>query len=128
LQILVVDDQPDTRDYLSFVLEQAGATVTVAASAGKALQALARSKPDVLLSDIGMPDMDGYMLLQQVRSLPLQHLGQIPAIALSAYAGEFERQQAIAAGFQMHLAKPVEPEKLISAIVNLFNQNRASKL
>jgi CheY-like chemotaxis protein len=118
----------DTRDYLSFVLKLAGATVTVAASAGKALQALARSQPDVLLSDIGMPDMDGYMLLQQVRSLPLEHLGQIPAIALTAYAGEFDRQQAIAAGFQMHLAKPIEPEKLIGAIVNLLNENRANKL
>lgn len=113
VQILVVDDEPDTRDYLSFVLKQAGATVTVAASASEALQALARSKPDVLLSDIGMPDVDGYMLMQQVQ---VETLGAIPAVALTAYASEIERQQALAAGFDQHISKPVEPEELVKAI------------
>ncbi|MCF2149248.1 ATP-binding protein [Desmonostoc muscorum LEGE 12446] len=119
LCILVVDDDADTCDYLSFVLEQAGATVILAASADEALQVLVQSTPDILLSDIGMPDMDGYMLIRQVRSLPLEQGGQIPAIALTAYAGEINQQQAIAAGFQKHLSKPVEPEYLLRTITSL---------
>jgi CheY-like chemotaxis protein len=113
---LVVDDEADTRDYLSFVLEQAGATVTVAASAGEALQVLSRSKPDVLLSDIGMPDVDGYMLVRQVEALETKLGTRIPAVALTAYASEIERQQALAAGFEQHISKPVEPEELVRAI------------
>ncbi|MBX9256699.1 response regulator [Desmonostoc muscorum CCALA 125] len=119
LCILVVDDDADTCDYLSFVLEQAGATVILAASADEALQVLVQSTPDILLSDIGMPDMDGYMLIRQVRSLPSEQGGQIPAIALTAYAGEINQQQAIAAGFQKHLSKPVEPEYLLRTITSL---------
>ncbi len=117
VQILVVDDEADTRDYLSFVLEQAGATVTVAASADEALQALASSKPDVLLSDIGMPDVDGYMLVRQVQALETKLGARVPAVALTAYASEIDRQQALAAGFVQHLSKPVEPEELVKAIV-----------
>jgi PAS domain S-box-containing protein len=119
VQVLVVDDDTDTREFVVFLLQQAQASVIFADSAGSALATLMQSKPDVLLSDIGMPDMDGYMLLQQVRALPPEQGGQIPAIALTAYAGDFNQQQALDAGFQRHIAKPVEPEELIGAIVNL---------
>ncbi|MEH1870859.1 hybrid sensor histidine kinase/response regulator [Nostoc sp.] len=120
LQVLIVDDNADTRDFFSFVLEQFGAIVTTVASGDEALQILIQSKPDILLSDIGMPEMNGYMLMQQVRTLEAE-IGQkqIPAIALTAYAGEINQQQALKAGFQHYIVKPVAPEELITAISNL---------
>lgn len=120
IKILIVDDEPDTRELLAFVLEQQGAQVTTATSAYEALLMLPQAKPDVLLSDIGMPDMDGYMLIQQVRMLAPEQGGQIPAIALTAYAGDMNQQQALAAGFQKHVSKPIEPEKLIQMIFSLM--------
>ncbi|MCZ0902830.1 ATP-binding protein, partial [Microcoleus sp. HI-ES] len=123
MRILVVDDEPDMRELISFLLEDAGAEVVTVAVAREALTALARFQPDLLLSDIGMPGMDGYMLLQQVRTLPPERGGLIPAIALTAYAGEFDRQQALQAGFQRHLAKPIEPDELIKTIVALLSKN-----
>lgn len=123
-QILVVDNEPDSLEFIAFVLEQAGANVILATSADEALALLTQSPPDVLLSDIGMPDRDGYMLMRQVRTLPPEQGGQVPAIALTAYAGNIDYQQAMAAGFQQHLAKPVEPEVLITAIANLLEQNQ----
>jgi CheY-like chemotaxis protein len=128
LSILVVDDDADTRDYLSFVLEQAGANAISAASADEALQILVQSTPDILLSDIGMPQMDGYMLMRQVRAMPCARGEQIRAIALTAYAGEMNQQQAIAAGFQRHIAKPVEPETLIQAITSLTSTHCYAEL
>jgi PAS domain S-box-containing protein len=120
IQILLVDDNADTRDFFSFVLEQFGALVTAVASADEALQAFAQSKPDILLSDIGMPEMNGYMLMQEVRALEAKEgRQQIPAIALTAYASEIDQQQTLAAGFQQHIAKPVAPEELLLAISNL---------
>ncbi|HEY9664023.1 MAG TPA: response regulator, partial [Allocoleopsis sp.] len=119
LQALVIDDEPDLRDIIAFVLEQAGATVRLAASASAALQLIEQSLPDVIVCDIGMPNMDGYMLMRQLRALPPEQGGQIPAIALTAYAGESDRQQALAAGFQQHLAKPVEPDELVNAVAKL---------
>ncbi|GAX40981.1 PAS/PAC sensor hybrid histidine kinase [Tolypothrix sp. NIES-4075] len=116
VRVLVVDDDADMREYLACVLQQSGAEVAVVTSAYEALEVLQKSKPDVLLSDIGMPNMDGYMLLRQVRSLEAQNGGQIKAIALTAYAGEYDRQKARSAGFQMHIPKPVEPERLIEAL------------
>ncbi|MEH1840619.1 MAG: PAS domain S-box protein [Nostoc sp.] len=124
VKILLVDDQADVREFFSFALEQYGATVTVAESASEALEILVQSKPDILLSDIGMPVMDGYMLLREVRKLPLEQGGQIPAIALTAYAGEINYNQAMAAGFQKHLPKPVDPVDLATAIINLIGQNQ----
>ncbi|WP_193195245.1 response regulator [Nostoc sp. MG11] len=124
IQILLVDDNADTRDFFSFVLEEFGALVTTVASADEALQALAHSKPDILLSDIGMPEMNGYMLIQQVRALEIKEgRQQIPAIALTAYAGEMNQQQTLTAGFQRHIAKPVAPEELLTAISNLVKCN-----
>ncbi|MGF1934040.1 MAG: response regulator [Nostoc sp. ChiQUE02] len=120
VQVLIVDDNADTRDFFSFVLEQFGAIVTAVASGDEALQALKQSKPDILLSDIGMPEMNGYMLMQQVRNLEAAAGGkQMPAIALTAYAGEINHQQALKAGFQQHIVKPVAPEDLLMAISNL---------
>ncbi|MHC5597924.1 MAG: AAA family ATPase [Nostoc sp.] len=119
LEILVVDDDADMRDFLSFMLEQYGANVTVVASGIGALTALSQKKPNLIISDIGMPEMDGYMLMRQVRSLEPEEGGRIPAIALTAYAGEMDRHQAIAVGFQQHISKPVDPEELVKAIVSL---------
>lgn len=124
VRVLVVDDEADSREFVAFVLEQSGAIVTSAASGIDALQAISRSTPDLIVSDIGMPQMDGYMLMRQIRALPAAQKSQIPAIALTAYAGELDRQQAIAAGFRQHLTKPVEPDQLIEAIARLVSQCR----
>ncbi|MER3432095.1 MAG: hypothetical protein C4288_01360 [Leptolyngbya sp. ERB_1_1] len=120
VRILVIDDEVDSREFVAFVLEQSGAIVTTAATAGEGFLALAQSPPDVLVSDIGMPDMDGYMLMQQVRALPPDQGGAVKAIALTAYAGDFNQQQALQAGFQRHLAKPIDPQDLIKTISTLI--------
>ncbi|GAA6621551.1 ATP-binding protein [Scytonema sp. NUACC26] len=118
LRVLVVDDEVDTRELIAFVLEQAGAIVTSVPSALAALEVIAQSKPAVLLSDIGMPEMDGYMLMQHIRAMsPSQ---QISAIALTAFAGESDRQLALRAGFQKHISKPIEPDMLVQAIASLI--------
>ncbi|MDZ8189659.1 MAG: PAS domain S-box protein [Nostoc sp. ChiSLP02] len=119
LKVLLVDDERDTRELIAFILQQYGATVTQTASAVEALQVLPVLQPNLLLSDIGMPEVDGYMLMRQIREMPPELGGKIPAIALTAYAAEIDYQQAIAAGFQQHITKPVEPAKLIRAIANL---------
>ncbi|MFS0516552.1 PAS domain S-box protein [Nostoc sp. UIC 10607] len=120
VNILVVDDDADTREFIAFLLEQYGANVTAVASAEKALAALSQSLPDILLSDIGMPEVDGCMFMRQLRMLSPEQGGQIRAIALTAYAGEMNAKQVLAAGFQKHLAKPVEPAELVDAIANLI--------
>lgn len=124
IQVLVVDDESDSREFVAFVLEQAGADVITATTADEALKMLMQSQPDVLLSDIGMPDTDGYMLIQQVRALPKEQGGQVTAIALTAYAGDFNQQQALSAGFQQHVSKPVEPEVLVRAIASLLSHTK----
>jgi CheY-like chemotaxis protein/two-component sensor histidine kinase len=129
IQILVVDDDADMRELAAFILTQSGAQVTTAASAAQALALLNQSVPDLLLCDIGMPEMDGYSLIRQIRKWSARQGGTIKAlsealpkaIALTAYAGEINQQQALAAGFQMHIPKPVEPEKLVQAIVQLLD-------
>jgi CheY-like chemotaxis protein len=124
IKILVVDDDQDSRDFIVFVLEQEGAIVIPATSAFVALEVLTSFIPDILVSDIGMPEMDGYALVQQVRLLAAEQGGTIPAIALTAYAGEYDQKQALAAGFQMHISKPVEPDKLITIVAELLKDNR----
>ncbi|WP_375467803.1 PAS domain S-box protein [uncultured Nostoc sp.] len=119
-QVLVVDDEPDIRDLITFILQDYGAEVTAVSSAQEALQALSESIPDVLISDIGMPKTDGYMLMREVRARSPQQGGHVPAIALTAYAGEMNQQQALAAGFQMHISKPVDPDVLLKAIADLI--------
>ncbi|MBW4622008.1 MAG: response regulator [Cyanosarcina radialis HA8281-LM2] len=130
VRILVVDDDADSLEIATFVLEEAGAIVTRVGSGIEALQAIRanaqanandRSVPDLIVSDIGMPEMDGYMLVQQIRSL--EQFRDIPAIALTAYAAEFDRHQALKAGFQQHMAKPIEPNELIAAIARIIRQN-----
>ncbi|HEY9762986.1 MAG TPA: ATP-binding protein [Trichocoleus sp.] len=119
LTLLMVDDDLDTRDVITFTLEQAGAFVTATSSVTEALQKLRQFSFDLLLSDIGMPEQDGYALIRQVRALPSDQGGGIPAIALTAYASEFDQQQALSAGFQKHLSKPIDPDQLVSAIARL---------
>lgn len=120
VQVLIVDDDTDTRELCAFMLQQCGAKVTTAATVKAALSLLAQSLPEVLISDIAMPDTDGYSFMQQVRSLEQCH--QIPAIALTAYAAEEDHERTLAAGFQLHLAKPVEPEELAQAVASLLRR------
>ncbi|MEH1771846.1 MAG: response regulator [Nostoc sp.] len=119
LQALLVDDDRDSREFIAFVLQQYGAQVTEADSAHDALNNLMQTKFDLLISDIGMPDMDGYTLIRQIRKQSPDRGGEIPAIALTAYAGEIDRQQALTAGFQQHISKPIELEVLIQAILTI---------
>jgi CheY-like chemotaxis protein len=121
LRILVVDDEVDAGELVAFVLEDSGAIVTVVASGSAALQAFSQSLPDLIISDIGMPEMDGYSLIRQIRTLPPEEGGHIPAIALTAYAGELDQRQAIAAGFQHHLAKPIDPQIVVRAVLDLVS-------
>jgi signal transduction histidine kinase len=120
IEILIVDDEADSRELIAFVLEQAGIKTIQAASAIEALTFFEQSKPDLLISDIGMPDMDGYSLLQTIRSWLPEQGGQIPAIALTAYAGQANAKQAIAAGFERHIPKPIDPDALLSVITDLL--------
>lgn len=122
LQILVVDDEADMRDLAEFILTEHGAQVRVASSAAEAMADLSQFVPDVLLCDIGMPEMDGYSLMQQIRERSQEAGGKIPAIALTAYAGEYDRRQALNVGFQQHISKPVEPGELVRAIVQIVTQ------
>jgi signal transduction histidine kinase/ActR/RegA family two-component response regulator len=119
LRVLVVDDEPDARRLLSAVLERCKAQVHVAASAAEAMAAMDAHRPDVLLSDIGMPGEDGYSLIARVRQLPPDRGGSIPAAALTAFARAEDRRRVLAAGFQAYLSKPVEPEALVSAVARL---------
>lgn len=123
LQVLFVDDDTDSRELITFLLKQHGAQVTEAESASEALKYLRETKFDLLISDIGMPDMDGYSLMHQIRQHHPDQSQKIPAIALTAYAGEIDRQQALTAGFQHHIAKPIEPDLLIQTIRALVENN-----
>lgn len=122
IRVLIIDDDPDSRELVLMVIAQAGAEAITVASATEFLNVLESFQPDVVVSDIGMQEVDGYTLLRQVRSLSPEQGGQVPAIALTAYAAEIDRQQAIAAGFQKHIVKPIEPDKLVVAIVSLLNR------
>lgn len=119
LRVLVVDDEADARELLITTLGQYGAEVTAVATVGEALEALQRLQPNVLVSDIGMPGEDGYALIRQVRALTVEQGGRIPAVALTAYARAEDRTQAMLAGFQLHVPKPVNPAELAAVIANL---------
>jgi CheY-like chemotaxis protein len=123
-RILVVDDDHDCCELLAIVLRQAGAQVRPTFSAKEALQVLQTWQPDVLLADIGMPEEDGYTLIRKLRSLTPQQGGNIPAAALTAYAGNQDRAQSLAAGFHLHLCKPIEPTELIAAVHSLVEQGK----
>ena len=126
IKVLAVDDDADARDLVVFLLENCGASVTAVSNAADALAVLTQSVPALLLSDIGMPDTNGYLLLQQVRALPPDQGGLVPAIALTAYAGEMDYLQALAAGFQRHLSKPLDPQKLVQAILGVLDRSGES--
>ncbi|HEX8557548.1 MAG TPA: ATP-binding protein [Pyrinomonadaceae bacterium] len=119
LRVLLVDDDEDTLEVLSTFLRRAGAEVATASSAGEALAALGRTRHDVIVADIGMPEVDGYELLRRVRSLDEGLGGRTPAVALTAYAGEGDRDRALRVGFQEHMAKPAEPDELLRVIERL---------
>ncbi|MEG4214908.1 chemotaxis protein CheB [Microcoleus sp. Pol14C6] len=121
LHVLVVDDQIDTRELLEFVLESYGAEVSTVESARSALVAMKENpgRYDVLISDIGMPEDNGYFLIREVRALAAEAGGEIPAVALTAYASDRERSRAIEAGFQMHISKPVQPDQIALIVANL---------
>jgi PAS domain S-box-containing protein len=119
LSVLVVDDEPDAREIISSILVESGATVRVAASAEEAFLALRADRPSVLVSDVGMPGEDGYGLIRRVRALSGSDGGRTPAVALTAYAQIQDRTRALLEGFQLHIAKPVEPAELVAAVANL---------
>jgi PAS domain S-box-containing protein len=119
VRVLLVDDEADSREFLVAALEECEAKVFGVASASEALEAVSQFKPDVLVSDIGMPLEDGYSLIRKVRQLSAEQGGEIPAIALTAYARAEDRMKAIASGFQMHISKPVEPAELVTVVASL---------
>jgi CheY-like chemotaxis protein len=122
VHVLVVDDQADARRVLMMVLERAGALVVTAESVATALEALAKARPDVLVSDLGMPDRDGFDLIRQLR-----HDGHaakdVPAVALTAFVQKDDADLALSAGFQVHLPKPVDPQELTSVIARLARRS-----
>lgn len=123
VEILLVDDEADALEIAAFLLEDVGAKVTPVKGAREALATLVQQRFHLLISDIGMPEVDGYRLMQWVRALPPEQGGQIPAIALTAYAGEMDYQLAMAAGFQRHISKPVEAQVLVAAIAHLVGNS-----
>ncbi|HEY7511854.1 MAG TPA: response regulator [Vicinamibacteria bacterium] len=124
LKLLVVDDDLDTRELLDWVLRRAGAEVATAGSAREALDALDKERFHLLISDIAMPDEDGYSLLKKVRALPPERGGRIPAVALTAHSMVQDRLQSLRAGFQSHVPKPVVPEELVEVVASIIHLRR----
>jgi hypothetical protein len=119
VRVLVVDDEPDTRNLVAKVLQQCGAIVSTVASAAEALEAFEGAPPDVLVTDIGMPGEDGYALIRKIRARAPERGGRVPAAALTAYARVEDRMRALSAGFQLHVPKPVEPAELAMVVATL---------
>ncbi len=119
LRVLVVDDEPDARELIAAVLTGRGAKVLAVESGLKALAKLAGQRFHVVVSDIGMPDMDGYALMKKIRRLPAERGGTLPAVALTAYAGTQDRNRALTSGYQTHVSKPVEPAELLTVVAKL---------
>lgn len=126
VRVLVVDDEPDARDLIAAVLGGAGAEVVTAASAVEAYPLFARFRADVLVSDVGMPDEDGFAFIRRIRTLQAAEGGAVPALALTAFAREEDRATALRAGYTAYLAKPVDPEILAAAVANLATVGRRS--
>lgn len=123
LRVLLVDDEPEAREIISTVIGRTGAEVKACISASDALVKLAEWRPDVILSDIAMPDEDGYSFIGKVRSLPREKGGETPAAALTAYARDEDRVQALAAGYQMHIAKPIGAHQLVTMVAKLAGRD-----
>jgi hypothetical protein len=128
IRVLLVDDEPDSLAVLSLMLETCGTEVTGTTETGDVGQLLQQFKPDVLVSDIAMPGEDGYSLIRRVRNLSAAEGGQVPAVALSGYARSEDRTQAIQAGYQMHLSKPVQMDELTQAIARLVERHPSTLL
>ncbi len=122
VQILLVEDHHDTRDFLQLILQQSGAHVTAVASVHEALESLEQVNPQVLVSDIGMPIEDGYKLIRKIRDRETCQGQHIPAIALTAYVREEDQSKALEAGFEMHVSKPVEPKELVAAVAQVMGR------
>jgi two-component system CheB/CheR fusion protein len=127
LRVLIVEDDPDSREMLVAVLQRCGAKVSEAASASEAIEAVAQGPPDLLVCDIGLPDEDGYSLMSWIRKLPPDRGGRVPALALTAYTGPDDRDRALAAGFDMYLGKPAEPSELLTKLAALASQAGVAK-
>jgi CheY-like chemotaxis protein len=121
--VLVVDDEVDARDALVGLLERYGASVRSASSVSEAMASLQAELPHVLISDLGMPDDDGYELIRRVRLLPAEAGGLLPSLAVSAYATEEHRKKVMRSGFHMHLEKPVAPAELVTGVARLANRS-----
>jgi len=122
LRVLLVDDEAEAREIISTVIGRTGAEVRTCISASDALIKLAEWRPDVILSDIAMPEEDGYSFIGKVRSLPRDKGGETPAAALTAYARDEDRLQALAAGYQMHIAKPISASQLVNMVAKLVGR------
>jgi CheY-like chemotaxis protein len=119
LRVLVIDDEPDARELIRRVLSQCNAHVITASSAEEGLKILQAQRPDLIVSDIGMPEKDGYQFIREVRSLSASDGGRTPAIALTAFARSEDRTRAMRAGYQVHISKPIEPQELIATVESL---------
>ncbi|OUL17521.1 response regulator [Nostoc sp. 106C] len=123
LRVLLVEDNEDTQLLLTFLLEDSGADVAVTGSAYEALAVLEQTQPDILLCDIGLPEIDGCTLMRKIRAMSAKQLKQIPAIALTAYSQEIAEKEALASGFQAYFVKPIEPIEFINSIANVLNNS-----
>jgi CheY-like chemotaxis protein len=126
IRVLAVDDDEDSLYLVREILESAGADVTTVTSAGAALDRLSSGRPDVLVADLGMPDMDGFQLIKEIRQLTDPLLRRVPAAALTAYARSTDRARALRSGFEMHLAKPIDPAELVAAVGSLARRENIS--
>jgi len=124
VRALVVDDDSDTRELLAEVLRSRGVVVTAAASVEEGLAALDREVPDILLSDIAMPDRDGFDLIRRVRERPADRGGHVPAVAITAYARPEDTERSLASGYQMHVTKPVDMDELLATVASLTATGR----
>jgi len=120
--VLVIDDDPDARELLTMLLEGHGVRVRAVTSVREALAAFEREVPDIILSDLAMPDEDGYDLIRSVRNRPATSGGLVPAIAVTAYARPEDERRSLSSGFQVHLTKPIDPMKLFSAVERLASE------
>jgi CheY-like chemotaxis protein len=123
LRVLVVEDNEDTQLLLTFLLEDSGADVAVTASAYEALAVLEQTQPDILLCDIGLPEIDGCTLMRKIRAMSTKQIKQIPAIALTAYSQETAEKEALASGFQAYFVKPIEPTKFVNSVANVLKNS-----
>jgi two-component system, OmpR family, response regulator len=123
LRVLLVEDNEDTQLLLTFLLEDSGADVAVTGSAYEALAVLERMQPDILLCDIGLPEIDGCTLMRIIRAMYTKQLKHIPAIALTAYAQDTLEKEALESGFQAYFVKPIEPMEFINSVANVLKKN-----